>query len=105
MSAVIGAQPRGPALELGERTREALPPSLRQLDGIAVAVAHIELAEALAHEQLLELRVLLEVELLVPELDLVQRRHGDIDVPPLEQPLPVPVQEGEHERADVRAVH
>ena len=52
-----------------------------------------DLADALAHEELLELRVLLEVELLVPDLDLVERRHGDVDVAAIEELGHVPVEE------------
>src|SRR5581483_8226187 len=61
--AEVGAQASGPALELGERARELLPAGLGELDLVAVRAADLEVAEALAHEQLLELRLLLEVEL------------------------------------------
>jgi len=47
-------------------------------------VAHIQLAEALAHEQVLELRGLLEVVLLVAELEPCRGRDGDVDVSALE---------------------
>src|SRR5215467_1423438 len=104
MVAEVGAQPRGPAFELGERPRELLPAGLSELHLGTCSIAYIERAEALAHEQLLELRVLLEIELLVAELHLVERRHGDVDVAVLEQLAHVPVEEREDERPDVRAV-
>src|SRR5690349_2167368 len=97
---VVGLEPRGPALELRERRAEPLPARLGQLDLVSVAVVRLDVAESLAHEELLELRVLLEVVLLVTELDLVERRNGDVDVPALEQLAHVPVEERQHERAD-----
>ena len=102
--AVVRTQARRPALELRQRAGELLPARLRQLHLGAGAVANVEVAEALAHEQILELGVLLEVELLVAELHLVERRHGDVDVAVLEELAHVPVEEREDERADVRAV-
>src|SRR5262249_48149062 len=84
MRTEVGTEPGRPALELRQRAREPLPARLRQLDLAAAALAHLEVAEALADEQLLELRLLLEIELLVPELHLVERRHGDVDVAVLE---------------------
>ena len=63
-----------------------------------------DVGDPLAREQLLELRVLLEVELLVAELDLVERRSGDVDVAALDQLRHLPVEEREDQRADVRAV-
>src|SRR5215470_9362851 len=71
----VGAEPSAPAFELGERTGEALPACLGELHLAAVAVVHVDVAEALPYEEVLELRVLLEVELLAPELDLVERRY------------------------------
>src|SRR5262249_39843552 len=68
------------------------------------AILHGKIAEALAHEEILELRVLLEIELLVTKLHLVQRRHGDVDVAVLEELAHVAVEERENERANVRAI-
>jgi hypothetical protein len=41
---------------------------------------------------------------MVPELDLVERRHGDVDVAAVDQLRHLPVEERQDERADVRAV-
>ena len=101
----VRAQPRDPPHIFVERPREAAIAVLGQLDLRSGAVLDLEVAELLAHEQLLELRVLLQVVLLVPEPRQVERRHGDVDVAALEQLLHVPVEEREHEGADVRAVH
>src|SRR5205807_7841639 len=68
--AVVDAQARSPAFELRERTGEPLPARLRQLGLAAGAVVYLEVAEPLAHEEVLELGLLLEVELLVAELHL-----------------------------------
>src|SRR5579862_6153141 len=102
--AEIGPQARRPSLELRKRSGEALPARLGQLHLLAVAVGDVEIAEALAHEQVLELRLLLEIELLVADLHLVERRNGDVHVPAVEQLAHVAIEEGQHERADVRAV-
>src|SRR5437879_2139919 len=102
--AEVRTQPRRPTLELRERARVPLPAGLRELHLCTIAVAYLEIFEALPNEQLFELRVLLEVELLVAELDLVERRHRDVHVSALEQLSHVPVQKREDERADVRAV-
>ena len=100
----VGAQARRPAFELVQRPLEAAVARLGELDRRAVARSDLDLREALAHEQALELRVLDEVRLLLAELHEVQRRHGDVDVPAVEELLHVPVEEREDERADVRAV-
>src|SRR5256885_14544869 len=96
--AEVGAQSRRPALELRERTREPLPARLRQLHVLVFAVTHLELAEALTHEQVFELGVLLEVELLVAELDPVERRNGDMDMARLDELAHVAVEGGGDER-------
>src|SRR6266545_605395 len=102
--AVVGAKSRRPSFELLKRAAEALPLRLREFDLGAFAVANLELAETFAHEEVLELRVLLEVVLLIAELDLVERGNGDVHVPALEQFFHVPVEERQDQRADVRAV-
>ena len=71
---------------------------------VAAAVDDVEVLDPLAHEQLLELRFLLDVLLLVADLDAVERRHGDVDVAALDQLLHLAVEEREDQRADVRAV-
>ena len=55
-------------------------------------------------QDVLELRVLLDVALLAALLELVERRLGDVDVAGLDQLLHLAVQQRQHERADVRAV-
>ena len=87
-----------------QRALEAPVPRLGELDGGAVARRDLDLREALAHEQPLELGVLHEIRLLLAELHEVQRRHRDVDVAAVEELLHVAVEEREDERADVRAV-
>ena len=72
--------------------------------GLPSRSVHLDARDALARQQLLELRVLLEVVLLVAELHLVERRHGDVDVAAVDQLRHLPVEEREDQRADVRAV-
>jgi hypothetical protein len=47
----------------------------------------------------------LQVLLVLAQLDLVQRRLRDVDVAALHQLRHLPVEEGQQQRADVRAVH
>jgi hypothetical protein len=47
----------------------------------------------------------LQVQLFLAGLDLVQRRLGDVDVAALHQLGHLAVEEGQQQRADVRAVH
>ncbi len=100
----ICAKPRSPALELVQRLREAAVSGLGQLLRIAGAFGDLDVLDPLADEQLLELRLLLDVLLSVPDLYAVQRRDGDVDVPALDQVLHLTVEEREDQRADVRAV-
>ena len=51
-----------------------------------------------------ERRVVLQVQLVLALLDLVQRRQADVDVAALDQLRHLPVEEGEQQGADVRAV-
>src|SRR6185312_12794561 len=52
-----------------------------------------------------ERRVVFQVQLLLALLELVQRRQADVDVAALDQLRHLPVEEGEQQGADVRAVH
>jgi uncharacterized membrane protein len=52
-----------------------------------------------------ELVAVLQVALVLAVLDLVQRRLRDVDVAALHQHRHLPVEEGQQQRADVRAVH
>ena len=51
-----------------------------------------------------QLVLVLEVALLLAELCLVERRLRDVDVAALDQLAHLPIEEGEQQRADVRAV-
>src|SRR3954452_2882778 len=102
--AEVRAQARRDAVVLRKLLREPPPLRLRQLHGIAVAIGDLDRRNALAGEELLELRLLLEVELLTPELRTVERRRCDVDMAALDQRRHLPVEEREDERADVRAV-
>ena len=64
----------------------------------------LHVLDALADEELLELRLLLDVQLLRPELHPVERRHREVDVAALDELAHVPVEEREDQRADVGAV-
>ena len=82
------------------RTRAARARSVPQrasvsLIALPVRSVTLHLRHALADEQLLELRLLLDVALLVAELDAVERRDGDVDVAALDELLHVPVEERE----------
>ena len=70
-----------------------------------VAVGDLHVLDPLANEQLLELRLLLDVLLLAADLDAVERRHRDVDVAALDELGHLAVEEGQDQRADVRAVH
>jgi hypothetical protein len=87
-----------------QRPTEARIPRLGQLLRLAVAVGHVGVLDALAHEQVLEVRFLLDVLLAAVDLHGVQRRHGDVDETALDQRRHLPVEEGQDQRADVRAV-
>ena len=52
-----------------------------------------------------QLAIVLDVTLMAPFLDLVQRRLGDVDVPALDQFRHLAKEEGQQQGADVRAVH
>jgi hypothetical protein len=51
-----------------------------------------------------ERRVVLDVQLLLALLHLVQRRQADVDVAPFDQLRHLAVEEGQQQRADMRAV-
>ena len=93
-----------PALVLAERALEPLEPRLGQPHLGAVAVEDLDLVEPLADQPLLELELLLEVAVVGPDAQLVERRLGDVDVALLDQLLHVPEEERQYQRADVGAV-
>ena len=64
LAAVVGPEARQPAVELVERAHQPLVPRLRDAAGLAVAVGDLDVLRALADEDLLELRLLLDVALL-----------------------------------------
>jgi hypothetical protein len=84
-SAEVGAQPRRPTLEIVECARE--PPVLRlgELLRLPGAVRDLHVLDPLAHEEILELRLLLHVLLPTAELDAVERRHSDEHVAALDE--------------------
>ena len=103
--AELGAQARGPALVLAQRREEALVAHLGEARRLAVAVGDLDVAQPLAQQDALELAVVLEVErLAAAELEPVERRLGDVDVPRLDHRQHVPEEERQDQRADVRAV-
>ena len=102
--AEVGAQAGVIALELLQRARSRLHFASVSFTGSPPRDGDLDVRDALAREQLLELGVLLEVELLAAELDLVERRHRDVDVPVLDQLRHLPVEERQDQRPDVRAV-
>ena len=65
----------------------------------------LHLLELVAQQDLLELGLLLDVDVLLAGLDLVERRLRDVHVAGVDQLGHLAEQEGEHQRADVRAVH
>ena len=103
-AAEVLAETRDPAVELVEDADELAVPRLGELLRLAAPVGHVHVLDPLAGEKLLELRLLLDVALLRADLHAVERRYGDVDVPALDELLHLAVEEGEDERADVRAV-
>jgi hypothetical protein len=87
-----------------QRRLETAVARLGQLHLLVVAVVDDEVGELPAHEEILELGILLEVRLLVAHLHEVERRHGDVDVSAVEELRHVSVEEREDERPDMRAV-
>ena len=102
--AELRPQGRGPALHRLEVTLEVEPAPLGELLLLARSIHHLELLELVGEQELLELALALDVDLARAVLHLVERRLGDVDEAPLDQLLHLPVEEGEHERADVGAV-
>ena len=102
--AVGGAQRRGPALVLLEQPREPLPARLGQLERLVVAVVDLDLLELVAEQDLLEVGLALDVAVLLPAGQPVQRRLGDVHVAGLDQRLHLAEQQRQRERADVGAV-
>ena len=98
---VLGAQRRAPALVLLELDVELLPAGLRELELLPIPVADLELLELVAQQQVLELRLLLDVDVLAPRSDLVERGLRDEDVPGLDQLRYLAVEEREDQGADV----
>ena len=94
-----------PGLEVAEVAHEPRPPRLRERRLLLVAGQDRHVLDALADEQILQLGVLLEVHPPAAELHVIERWHGDEHVASLEELGHRPVEEREHERADVRAVH
>ena len=101
----IGAKPRSPPYVLRERARETRIARFGELDRCVVPRLDLQVAEALADEQLFKLRFLLQIRLLISETREIERRHGDVDVAALEQLGHVAVEEREHKRADMCTVH
>src|SRR5688572_2012920 len=101
----LGPERRGPALVLLQQPAVLLPAGVREAEGVALAVGDVELLELVAQQDLLELRLLLDVDVLLARLDLVERRLRDVHVAGVDQLGHLAVQEGEHERANVSAVH
>ena len=102
--AEVRAQPGVVALVLMDVLDEPVPLRLGELELRPVTRRELDSRDAFAREEVLELRVLLEIELLVAELHLVERRHGDVHVAGVDQVGHLPVEEREDQRADVRAV-
>ena len=71
----VGAQASGPALELVQRLREPPVPGLRELLAVAVPGGEDDVLHSLSHEDVLELRLLLDVLLPAPDLHAVERRQ------------------------------
>ena len=92
-----------PALVLAEQLEEALVLGLGEGEA-GVGVVDLDLLEPAAQEDLFELALLVDVGLLVALLEPVERRLGDVDVAGVDERRHVAEEEGEDERADVRAV-
>src|SRR4029453_12931413 len=66
----LGAERRGPALVLLEQPAVLLPARVREAEGAALAIPDLVLLEFVAQQDLLELRLLLDVDVLLARLDL-----------------------------------
>ena len=73
-------------------------------DRRTVADDETRLLQALVDQERLQRRVVLEVALLLAALDPVERRLGDVEMTLLDDVGEVAVEEGQQERADMRAV-
>ena len=100
-TAEVGAQACCPALELVQRLREPPVAGLRELLAVAVPGGEDDVLHSLPDENVLELRLLLDVLLPAPDLHTVERRYRDIDVTPLDELLHLPVEERQDQRPDV----
>src|SRR5665647_1152730 len=104
LAAPLALELLDPALVLAEELEEALIPGLAEGEA-GVCVVDADLLEAAAQQDLLEQALLMDVGLLVPLFEAIERRLRDVDVAGLDQRPHVPEEEREDERADVRAVH
>ena len=101
---VLGAQRGRPALVLLEQPAVALPARVREAELGTLAVAHLHGLELVSQQDLLELRLLLDVDVLLARPDPVERRLGDVHVAGVDQLGHLAVEEREHQGADVGAV-
>ena len=88
-------EPRHPAVELVQHADEAAVARLGELLRLARAVGHVHVLDALADEHVLELRLLLDVPLLAPDLHAIEGRDGDVHVAALDELLHLAVEERE----------
>ena len=102
--AVRGAERGRPALVLLEQPAEPLPPRVGQPELLVVAIEDVDLLELVAEQDVLELGLALEVAVLLPAGQPVQRRLGDVHIAGLDQRLHLAEQERQRQRADVGAV-
>ncbi len=88
LAAPLALELLDPALVLAEQLEEALVPGLAEGEA-GVGVVDTDLLQPAAQQDVLELRLLVDVLLLVALLEAVQRRLGDVHVARLDQRLHV----------------
>ncbi len=103
-SPVVGTDPCRPCLVLAQQTAQRLPTGIRELQGVAVRVGDFVLLKLVVEQEILELRLLLDVALLPAGLDLVERGLGDVDEPRIDQLRHLPEEQGQSEGSDVGAI-
>ena len=77
----LGLELRRPGLEMADIADESGPTGLGQGRLALIPVGDGHVLHTLAHEEILELRVLLEVHAPASELHVIERRNRDVDVP------------------------
>ena len=80
------------------------PDELRAFDLLSRGQAHFAVLHRALHQERVQRGLVLQVTVGLPGLGVVERGLGDVEVPALDELLHLPIEEGEEQGADVRAV-